>query len=341
MSLALAEMPEVRQDLRPVYADIGIIESCNLRCEMCKMYEIKFPRREDFVPLEKWDSFFADMRQIAGQDFIFNLPGGEPLLHPQIFDIVKIASSHGLRPLLSTNGYLITNAVAERLIASGLFAATISLDSSVPEIHDRIRGVRGTFKRVERAIRLLDFYSRVYRGRKFNTGIQGVVSRMSLHTVPELVKWAEDNVHVDRINLNLLMQPNNTAPSEDWYIDEFSHLWPDADEAERVFCRLIGERRKGRLTKLLNSDTQLESYKKYFRNPKATPKMVKCSYDRAICTNSSGDVHLCYYHDSIGNIKTNRLSDIWKSEKAQAVRKRIGNCSITHCWFRLNCLYTE
>ena len=145
-----------------VYSDIGLLESCNLKCQMCKMYEIKPPRKDELILLKKWEKFFDDMRKIANPGFVFNLPGGEPLLHPQIFSIIKLASNKGLKPLLSTNGYLLTRDISERLIQNGLFAVTISVDSSIPEIHDKIRGVNGTFNRLTKGIEYLDYFSKKY-----------------------------------------------------------------------------------------------------------------------------------------------------------------------------------
>ncbi len=328
--------------LQPVYADIGILESCNLKCQMCKMYEINPLAAEELIPLERWEMFFEDLKKIAPPGFIFNLPGGEPLTHPHIFQIIKIASLKGLRPLLSTNGYLLTKDVAKKLIESGLFAATISVDSMIPQLHDNIRGVKNTFERLNAGMRYMDFYSKVYRGEKFNTGIQGVIQKSNLKTIPDLVIWAEKNPLIDRINLNLLMQPNNTTPSEDWYKEGFSHLWPDdPDKVDEVIDKLISLKKTGKAQKLLNKIEQLESYKIYFNDPKKTPKLVKCDYDKSICTNSSGDIHLCYYYPKIGNIKSGRLLEAWESDEASEIRDKIGKCKITSCWFRLNCLYSK
>ena len=68
---------------------------------------------------------------------------------------------------------------------------------------------------------------------------------------------------------------------------------------------------------------------------------MNCNYDKSICTNSSGDIHMCYFYDKIGNLKEDRLIDVWNSDKANNIRKKINKCTITHCWFRLNCLYSD
>lgn len=331
----------MKQTLKPVYSDIGILESCNLKCKMCKMYEIPSLKKNQLIPIERWKLFFKDLRQIAGPGFVFNIPGGEPLLHPNIFKIIKIASNNELKPLLSTNAFLITNDIAHKLIKNGLAAVTISLDSSNEELHDDIRGKKGTYKKVQRAIRLLTYYKKLYN-KEFSIGIQSVVQESNLNNIVDVVNFAQNNPLIDRINLNLLMKPNNSKDDPNWYKNEFKDIWPKNNtETDDLFDELIELKNQKKISKLLNTVSQLRSYKVYFRNPKKTPKLVNCKYDKAVCTNSSGDIHLCFYYDSVGNLKKDRLIDVWNSKKANNIRKKIHKCEITDCWFRLNCLYSD
>ena len=186
----------MKQHLKPVYSDIGILESCNLKCKMCKMYEIPSLKNNQLIPLKRWELFFKDLKEIAGEGFVFNIPGGEPLLHPNIFDIIKIAKKNKLKPLLSTNASLITNNIADKLIKSGLFAVTISLDSSLEKTHDFIRGKVGTYKKVLRAIRLLSFYRKLYNV-QFDIGIQAVIQEVIEEEEDEEEKENEDTMTRD------------------------------------------------------------------------------------------------------------------------------------------------
>jgi len=305
------------------------------------MHEIPFPKKDAMIPIQRWKLFFQHMKEIAGEGFVFNMPGGEPLLHPDVFDIIKIASTNGLKPLLSTNAFLINKQIADKLIKNGLFGVTISLDSSIPDVHDQIRGVRESFDKVEQAIRYLDFHSKIYNA-KVSIGIQSVIQMSNLDNIPDLVQYVENNPLIERINLNLLMRPNNSKEDKEWYKNEFKELWPDdSDKVDQIIDELVELKAKNKVQKLLNTITQLKSYKEYFRDPKKTPKLLSCNYDKAICTNSSGDIHLCFHYDKIGNINTDRLIDVWNSKQAKTVREKIKNCHVTDCWFRLNCLYSD
>ncbi len=73
------------------------------------------------------------------------LSGGEPLMRPDIFDLMAHARARSLRTTLSTNGTLITPAVAARLKELGLGYVGISLDG-IGAVNDRFRGQKGAFK---------------------------------------------------------------------------------------------------------------------------------------------------------------------------------------------------
>ncbi|MBI4492842.1 MAG: radical SAM protein [Chloroflexi bacterium] len=80
------------------------------------------------------------------------LSGGEPLIRPDLLELAALARSLGLRITLSTNGTLITPAVAERLKTIGVGYVGISLDGLEPT-HDRFRGQEGAFQAALQGIR--------------------------------------------------------------------------------------------------------------------------------------------------------------------------------------------
>jgi Fe-coproporphyrin III synthase len=72
------------------------------------------------------------------------LSGGEPLIRPDIFELIEYARGRGLRVTLSTNGTLITPEVAERLNSLGVSYVGISLDG-IGATNDMFRGHKGAF----------------------------------------------------------------------------------------------------------------------------------------------------------------------------------------------------
>jgi len=89
----------------------------------------------------------AMLEEIAKAGFtsmIFS--GGEPLMRPDLYELVAYAKSLGLRPVLGTNGTLITLEAARKLKEAGLMGAGISLDSMDEQKHDELRRYRGAFR---------------------------------------------------------------------------------------------------------------------------------------------------------------------------------------------------
>ncbi|MCZ7582627.1 MAG: radical SAM protein [Deltaproteobacteria bacterium] len=83
------------------------------------------------------------------------LSGGEPLLSKSFFEIAKFTIARGVRADTVTNGLMIDENMAGRIADLGLSAISISLDGP-EEIHDRLRGVPGSYRKVMRGAEFLD-----------------------------------------------------------------------------------------------------------------------------------------------------------------------------------------
>ena len=71
--------------------------------------------------------------------FQIALGGGEPLLHPRLVDMVRLAREHSVVPNLTTNGNLLTREMAHELKAAGLGQAQISLNGADEAVNARTR----------------------------------------------------------------------------------------------------------------------------------------------------------------------------------------------------------
>ncbi len=82
-----------------------------------------------------------DIKKAGFKIMIFS--GGEPLMRPDIYELISFASSQGLRAVLGSNGTLIDADAARQLKTAGIMAAGISLDSLDENKHDAFRGLPG------------------------------------------------------------------------------------------------------------------------------------------------------------------------------------------------------
>lgn len=116
--------------------------ACNLYCAHC--YRGSGEEAAGELTTAEGMTLIEEIARAGFQIMIFS--GGEPLLRPDIFDLIHHAREVGLRPVLGTNGTLLTLETARALKDAGLMAAGISLDSLDAAAHDRLRGQQGAWQ---------------------------------------------------------------------------------------------------------------------------------------------------------------------------------------------------
>ena len=112
---------------------------CNLRCAHC--YQDALDATANELTTDEAKTMIASIADAGFKMMIFS--GGEPLMRPDIYELVAFAREQGLRPVFGSNGTLITPQVAKDLKAAGAMAMGISLDSIDEQKHDEFRGVPG------------------------------------------------------------------------------------------------------------------------------------------------------------------------------------------------------
>ena len=136
---------------RPFNVLVQVTNRCNMRCSFC-----------DFWPngiAPKLELTLADYQRISTElaqtgCYLVSVEGGEPLLRPDIVDIVQTFAQHHL-PVLYTNGWFMTPDKARALFAAGVTQVGVSIDFPDAARHDSKRRLAGTFDRAWQAIDML------------------------------------------------------------------------------------------------------------------------------------------------------------------------------------------
>ncbi|WP_348304499.1 radical SAM/SPASM domain-containing protein [Methanothrix sp.] len=115
--------------------------TCNLSCQYCRA---SASHETDQGELDT-DEAKRFVESIAPLKPMLILSGGEPLLRPDLFQIIRLAVSLGIRVSLASNGTLITQRLAKEIADSGVSRVSISLDGADAAMHDLGRG-QGSFK---------------------------------------------------------------------------------------------------------------------------------------------------------------------------------------------------
>ena len=90
-------------DRKPIAAHLYVTDRCNLDCFYCTEFDNSVPH-PSLENLRQWIRKIHELGCIR-----LGIQGGEPLLHPDIVEIVRYSKSLGLRTSLSTNGFKLTS----------------------------------------------------------------------------------------------------------------------------------------------------------------------------------------------------------------------------------------
>lgn len=133
---------------RPFHALVQVTNRCNMRCSFCDFWPHGVsPRRE--LGVADYERVAAEMAGIGC--FLVSVEGGEPLLRPDIADIVRAFGRRHV-PLLYTNGWFVTDDKARALFDANVAQVGVSIDFPDAARHDAKRGLPGTFERARRAL---------------------------------------------------------------------------------------------------------------------------------------------------------------------------------------------
>ncbi|MHC4748569.1 MAG: radical SAM protein [Planctomycetota bacterium] len=135
-------VPKKASERRPIVV-WNITRACNLKCVHC-YNDSGTSKASDELSTEEAKAVLDNLVQFGVPSVLFS--GGEPLMRPDLFELIGYAVERGLRAVISTNGTLITADVARQMKQYGVSYVGISLDG-IGEINDKFRGVAGAFDR--------------------------------------------------------------------------------------------------------------------------------------------------------------------------------------------------
>jgi len=111
----------------PLLAQVVVTRRCNLACGYCNEYDNFSPP----VPLQKLLERVNHLADLKTASITFT--GGEPLLHPQLDEVIAAARAHGMIVTMITNGFKLSRDWIERLNAAGLQGMQVSIDNLEPD----------------------------------------------------------------------------------------------------------------------------------------------------------------------------------------------------------------
>jgi MoaA/NifB/PqqE/SkfB family radical SAM enzyme len=135
----------------PIEAQLVVTRRCNLNCGYCAEYD----HTSELIPLEVLKSRIDALHRLQVTNI--TLLGGEPLLHPQIAEVVAHADAHA-QVSITTNGFLLSDKLIGRLNAAGLSNMQVSIDTVHPDASGGIqKSLKPLTPKLDRLARLARF----------------------------------------------------------------------------------------------------------------------------------------------------------------------------------------
>lgn len=184
-----------------------LTQGCNLRCRHCWIepeYQGATQLKSAYIPIDLIKKIVEQGKPLGLASV--KLTGGEPLIHPDIKAILHYLSQTDLRLLIESNGVLCTKEIVDLVKKSKSPMVSISLDSPEPEVHEWVRGVKGSFDKAVSGLKNLV---------SANIDCQIIMSVMkkNVHHIEPLVRFAEE-LGVPSVKFNLV---NPTARGKEMH----------------------------------------------------------------------------------------------------------------------------
>jgi len=181
----------------PISISIEPTTDCNLGCPECPSGVKFFTRPTGYLDMVLFEKFLS---QTASHLFyLYYYFQGEPYLHPQFLDMVKMAADKKIYTVTSTNGHFLSGKKAALTVASGLDRIIISLDGTTQETYAKYR-IGGKYERVIEGIRNLVAAKKEADSNTPHIVLQFIVMQHNEHQIAEVKKLATE-LAVDELKL--------------------------------------------------------------------------------------------------------------------------------------------
>lgn len=179
---------------------------CNLSCDGCYRKNENNSHKSIEVIKEELD-VFTRLRKCDG----ISIAGGDPLIHPEIVDIVLEIKKRNIKPIINTNGLALTKDLLSELKKAGVFGFTFHIDSK--------QGRPGWKNKNEIELNELRYhYARMLADEKnISCSFNSTVYEDTMQYVPEVVKWAQKNIDIVQVMVFILYRAVNNE-KVDFYL---------------------------------------------------------------------------------------------------------------------------
>jgi hypothetical protein len=185
---------------------LEVTSACNMYCEGC--YRENNPKGHKSLGEIKHDlAIFKRFRKTDG----ISLAGGDPLVHPDIIEIVRLIAQDGLKPIINTNGLALNRELLRQLKQAGATGFTFHVDS---------KQHRPSWKgksEIELNQLRLHFAEMLAEVGGFSCAFNSTVYGDTLRYVPDILEWGQKHIDIVHILVFIAFRAAALAKNFDYY----------------------------------------------------------------------------------------------------------------------------
>jgi len=338
-------------EVGPIRLHLNLTDRCNLTCKFC------WQRTNDKIPKDKElskDRIFELLEEAKkiGVMEVFISGGGEPLMKEEIWEIMLKIKKLGFWADMTTNGTLFDKEFIEKLVKAKWNHINFSLDGD-EKTHDFLRQKKGVFRKAVENIKYFNYCKKKFKSDFPELSIAMVLNRKNYALLPYMFELAS-GLNCSDIQVNAIKSYTNPKLKTrvSYFFDDLlgRSLYlkkNDFSKLEKII-KLINSGRDSKYNLDLNLIKSFENYNFEDYKESQIPTMLKenrfnYSDKKYVCfepfltivANPDGSFGCCC--ERAGeykkmNLKNNSLSEIWKSDYYNKVRKSISDGRLSqHC----------
>lgn len=331
----------------PSQCDFEVTFRCNMYCDMCPQVshrehnlhggQIRHPVTgafQDELSTGEIKSALSDLANGGTQTVQFT--GGEAFLRKDLCEIVEHAKKCGLNVVILTNGSLITNEIAARLVRTEVDAITFSIDGP-KALHNKIRHLPDGFDKLCSSVKMIRQEMINQKKDRPLLSLATVIQQQNQDELADIVDVAH-SIGVNNLNFNYPFYTTPELELATWEKlkskftkgakpEEQSNLTEHHNLTHKQILAQLAETRKRATEWGISFKTSPnlldDEIPDYIQNP-GFSVVQKCFYPwRNMRVNAWGDVYPCSIDVHLGNIREQGILNIWNGNKYREFRRTL------------------
>ncbi|MBI4847298.1 MAG: radical SAM protein [Nitrospirae bacterium] len=317
---------------------IEVTFKCNCRCKMCPLYGVHTDggggvletiRKEKELTTEEFSTLFKQLKNAGVRSVRFS--GGEAFIRKDILELIKMAKEHMFELSITSNGGVISEDAARKIVEYGLDDLTISLDGP-RDVHNKIR-CSNVFDNIMKTVDLIKEQKAALKKSKPDVGFLCTVSALNQDSLCEVVRISREKevpLTIDPIiftDENTIGDTKSQVAAGNFFKQE-SFLLPEdiaGVDVGRLKQELDCVRRLAKelgqsVYVSIDNDDELE---RFFKD-KDFSVVNKCFAPwYSLRIDPYGNVYPCSLSTLFGNVRESTVQEIINNEKYVAFRRKL------------------